>query len=550
MSDLLSIGTSALLAYRKALDTAGHNIANVNTPGYTRQRVELSSRLGAPVGDGYIGAGVQSDTVRRLADLMVLARQQANASGLGSADMFSAIAGRVDQLMSSADSGLSKPLTDFFGALGTLANNPNSSAARQGVIAAGQTLTARFSSIQGQLDGMSGEIDQRVRASVDEINGYARSVAGLNQQIVLARGAAGGQPPNDLIDQRDQLIQQISSRIGVSTVAQADGSVNLYIGGGQALVLGREPHALGTSADPFNSGRLEVTFGSGSASTVISSQLGGGTLGGLMDVRREVLDPARDELGRIAAGLVQSFNAQHASGVDATGAAGGNFFAPLTGTALPATANAGTASIAVGFGDASQLTGHDYEMRYDGAAWHLYDSDAGSEVTLTGTGTSGNPFVGAGLSLVVGGSPNAGDRFAVQPTRNLAGSLSVAITDPARIAAASSTSGANSADNTNARALAGLATRAVLDGGRTTLTDANGALVAKTGSAAARATLTLDAQTAIAAQTDAERENISGVNLDEEAADMLRFQQAYQAAARIIQVADDMFQSLLAAAGR
>lgn len=547
MADLLNIGVSALLSYRKALDTAGHNIANVDTPGYSRQRAQLESRLGGPSGNGYIGSGVNVQTVRRVTDSFVGARIIADSSSYARSESFEGIATQLDTWLSDAATGLGAPLNGFFDSLNALSANPASTATRRSVLSDAQGLATRFRSLQGQLDSLQSEVNARVRQNVDEINSAASAIASLNDGIAKARGAAGGQPPNDLLDQRDQLIQSLSARIGISTSEADDGSISVFTGSGQGLVLGRQASALGVADDAFGSGRIEITFGG----AAITDQLGGGALGGLLDAQREVIAPAQSQLGRIAVSIVQGFNTQHALGVDATGQAGGSFFTPIAGDALASRNNSGSALVAVGFTDVSQLGDASFELRFDGAGWQLRNAATDAVIPTTGSGTPADPYLAQGISLTLsGGSAAAGDRFLIRPTAQAAGEMRVAITDPARIAAAASGSPANSSDNSNARALLGLGNAATLDGGRNTFNSAHSALVSGIGNQARQAGVARTAQQSLLAQSVAARDAASGVSLDEEASDLVRFQQAYQAAAQVIAVADSVFQSLLAATRR
>ena len=546
MSDLLNTGISALMGYRKALDTAGHNIANVGTDGYSRQRVEFVSRLGGPVGDGYIGSGVSTSTVKRITDAFVGARIVADTSAYRRAEAFEAVVGQLDTWLSSAETGLSSPLSGFFDSLNDLSADPASTANRQSVISDAQSLTTRFHSLSAQIDGLQSELNARVRQDVEDINAAARDIAALNERITLATGAAGGQPPNDLLDQRDQLIQQLAGKIGITTTEGDDGSISVFAGNGQGLVIGTRSQSLGVADDVYGSGKLDITFNG----VAVTSQIGSGSLGGLLDAQREVIDPARAKLGRLAIGLTETFNAQHRLGVDATGQAGGDFFVPLTAAGLGARTNTGSADIEIGFGDVSQIGDTEYELSFDGAAWSLRDAATGASVAMTGDGSPGDPFVVGGLTFTVSGAAAAGDRWSLQPTARAAADIAVALTDPARLAAAAAGSAANSSDNTNARALLGLGTTRVLDGGRNTFASANTALVSGVGNQAQQAGVARGAQESLLAQSLAARDANSGVSLDEEAADLVRFQQAYQAAAQVIAVADTVFQTLLAATQR
>ena len=627
MSDILGIGISSLLANRSGLDVTGNNIANVNTPGYSRQRLDLTNRVGAITSYGFAGAGVTVRGVERLSDSFVFAREIAGTASLSRVETFTTEAKRTDALLSDADTGLGTTLNSFFDSLSVMATTPSSTATRQTVIVAADALAGRFNDLQGQLDADERSINSRISQTVTEINNYASTIASLNDRISLALGASGGKPPNDLVDQRAQAIRELSERVSVTTVAQDDGALNVFVANGQSLVVGTNTSALGTRPNEFDSSRTEVSVQGGA---VISSQVGGGTLGGLLDTRREILDPAREKLGRIAITLSETVNTQQAKGIDQNGNFGGPLFTPLAGAASASIRNGGSATVTVGFADATQLDGKPYQLSFDGSVWSLTDSSTGAAVPFTGSGTTADPFVARGLSLSVSAGAAAGDKFLVQPGRRAAGQLAVAIDNPAQLAAAApikagaatantgtgtitpgvvtdvtnpalrdpvsiqftgpgtysingsgafaytagqpisvngwqveisgspasgdsftiGPTGANSGDDRNARLLSGIATKALLDGGLNTLTAANGQLVQQVGSKAQTAQLQLDAQTALSAQTLSERNALSGVNLDEEAADLLRWQQAYQASAQIIATASTIFDSLLAATRR
>ncbi len=549
MADLFSIGSSALLAYSNALATTSNNIANVNTPGYTRQRLELQSRVGGFSGDGVVGTGVDQVGIQRLTDQFVNARLYGDASGVGREGIFSTVAGRVDQLLSDTNTGLSGALSNFFSAMDAVSASPADPAARTALIGAANTLADRFNQLQSSFNGIETEISGRLSQDVTDVNAQAQKIADLNQRIALAQAQNPGQQPNELLDQREQAITELAGKIGVTTLAQDDGSINVFVSG-HPLVLGGAVTQLSTAAAPGDTrGRLDVYFGSGASAVPLKGQLGG-EIGGLLDSRTGVLDPAEGDLGRIAAGLSQQFNQLQAQGVDLNGVTGANFFASLSPQAQAFGSNTGSATIAATYGNVAQLTGHDYRMSYDGANWNLLDSATGGSVTLSGAGTVGNPLVGAGLSFVVSGSAVAGDSYTVRSTSAAAGQMAVAITDPAKVAAAAIGSGANSSDNTNARAMAALRSGGVLDGGTASISQAYSSLVASTGTAAQQAKFRSDAQTAIQTSDAAQRDSVSGVNLDEEAANMVRFQQAYQAAAQIIATANAAFDSLLAALRR
>jgi flagellar hook-associated protein 1 FlgK len=349
------------------------------------------------------------------------------------------------------------------------------------------------------------------------------------------------------MDQRDALITKLSQYIGISTVRQDDGSVNVFTGGGQTLVMGDGARPMSLVGSTYDQSRQEIALGQPPIN--ITAQISGGKIGGLLDARTQLIDPIKSQLGRAAAALATAFNAQHVQGVDQNGNAGGLFFNAVSGSASAAATNGGSATVAVGFSNVSQLTGENYKLSYDGANWSLTAIGSGASVALSGSGTAADPFVGAGISLVISGGANAGDSYLIQPTANVAGQMGVAITQPSKIAAASvAYGGVNSADNSNARLLGAIGNLGLLDSGRSSITAANEALISQTGSLAQQAGSRRDAAAAIQAQTQKDMDAVSGVNLDEEAADLVRYQQAYQAAAQIISTAQTVFQSLLNAA--
>ncbi|QSX77620.1 flagellar hook-associated protein FlgK [Agrilutibacter solisilvae] len=627
MSGILSTGSSALLAFQRALGTVGHNVANAATPGYSRQRVDLAARPGQSVGPGYVGQGVDVSALQRLADGLVFARQVDSSGELGRLSQLSTLSDRIDALVSDGATGVSGPWAAFFTAADAVTASPTSNVARTQMLSAGQTLAARFRSLDSQLNTLENEVDTRLQGKVGDANQLATEIARLNGDIATA----GSNASPDLLDARAMRIDQLASLVGGTTVAQDDGALNVFTAGGQALVLGNRAMQLSTVADPYQPDRMQLALEGSGGKVQLSASAVTGELGGLLEFRGRVLDPARAELGRMATTFAQSFNAAHGAGVDYNGAPGGDVFA-IGGPSLAAhAANAGNATLTASVGDPSALKGNDLVLRFDGS-WTATRTDTGAAVPITGSGTAADPLRVDGVDLVVGGAPGVGDRFNLSPTRGSAGTLQVVLADPAKIAAAgplqSNTDPANlgtatiaatqvtsaaafgsfagatiefiddtqytvngagpyaytagsaiadaaggwsvalsgqpaagdrftlartpahSGDNANARALGAMDQKRLLDGGALSLTDGLAGLTARVGTDARHAELGLEAQTAIHGQIAAERESVSGVNLDEEAADMLRFQQAYQAAAQVISTADNMFQTLLSAVRR
>lgn len=639
MADIFGTATSGLQAYQRALSTAGHNIANANTPGYSRQRVELSTRPPQLSGTGYIGSGVQVDSVRRVYDQFLTDRVRTSASSVGDLQTFVQFSGRVADLLGDADAGLNGSLENFFNAAQGVANDPSSIPARQLMLSEAESLTTRFQYLDAQVSAMRKEVNDQLATVTAEINGLSRAIADINKDIVVATGRAGGQPPNDLLDQRDQLLEELSGLVSITTLAQDDGSVNVFVGNGQALVTGGSAATLDVAGGNFDVTEKEIVYSVGGSAAVITDSLSGGKLGGLLRFREEILDPAQNSLGRVAVVLGTEFNAQHAQGMDLDGALGGAFFdlgAPQVGGL---STNTGTLGVTYDNANIAELTTRDYVVSHDGTAWTLTDNEGNTDV-LTGAG----PFNIHGLTIDVSAAA-AGDRFQIRPTRDAGEDIGLVIDNVRAIAAAAPVrideattatgmpintgdgvlrfagvdSGFNAAavdiditynagtftysgsidgvpaggsfaydpatdsgsafniggvnftvtgtpadgdgftidtntdgsgDNTNALALAGLQTALTVENGTTNFQGAYAQMISDVGTRTRQAEISHTAQQALQRQAVSDRAAVAGVNLDEEAANLLRFQQAYQAMAQVVTAADSMFQTLLNAVRR
>ena len=626
MSNLLATGSSALIAFQRALSTVGHNVANINTPGYSRQRVELEARDATYFGYGYQGNGVQIVDVRRMADSLATSRLLDSGGELARLQQLSTLSSRLDQLFSEKATGISAPWSSFFDSVNALSSNAAGSADRESVLAQANALVTRFRQIDQHLDGLDIEVNAGLTAATDEVNRLAKEIAQLNGQI-----GGSSSPSGDLLDRRDQLISELVAFTGGNAATQDGGLVNVFSAGGQPLVVGATASTLVTVPDPYRPERLQVALETNGQRVTLDKRALGGQIGGLVEFRTTVLDPAMAELGRIATSLAQTFNEGHRAGMDQYGQMGADFFT-LPAPRLSSNANnTGNASLTTSVGSVGGLNAQNVLLRFDGAAWVATHPDTGASIPMTGTGTAADPLVVNGIEVVLAsGTPAANDRFLLQPTAGAAGNLGVAITDPGRIAAATPVkattdlantgsgklsglkvtdadnagllaptdiefidatqytingtgpfaytpgqtiayngwsvvldgapaagdtfsvgpTGANSSDNGNAKLLSNLDDARVLNGGTLTLNGAIGGLTTQVGSAARQADYSAQAQQVIHDQAQAARDAVSGVNLDEEAADLMRLQQAYQAASQIIATADTLFQSLLAATRR
>jgi flagellar hook-associated protein 1 FlgK len=434
MPDLLRIGLSALLAQQRALSVTANNIANANTPGYSRQRVEFSERAMERFGSGYVGTGVDADFIRRMSDNILVSQLQAAESSFQRSDVFLNLATAVDDLLADSRLGMSTRFQGFRNALQDLANDPGSMAARQALLGEGRQLISMLQTYDGRLDEISRQVNSQISSDVLRINSLGAAIADLNRQALTV--SRGGEPPSELLDQRDALVQELAGLIDVQTVTQDDGSLNIFIGSGQALVLGVSSSTLATGYGDFGPPQLEIVLQSPAGAVTITPFMSGGELGGLLDFRREMLDPVRNEIGLFAAGLTDSFNAVHREGLDLNGQLGGDFFTSAGPVATAASTNGGTGALTVTVEDFAAAQPASYRLLYDGVGYQLLDVASNTTVTLTGTGSVADPLRADGLAIVVGGAPAAGDQFLVEPFAHVAGSVGIAVTNLDQIAAA------------------------------------------------------------------------------------------------------------------
>jgi flagellar hook-associated protein 1 len=620
VSDVFGISISALQAYQTALAVTSNNIANANTPGYDRESVDLTAAVPQSNGTAPIGAGVQVASITRAFSQLSANQLNTSQSSLGQLNSLQTYTSQIDNIVGTSAGGLSTALQNYYNAWSTVANDPTSTAARQALLSQAQSVASAFSSTNTQLQGLSTSINQGIQGDVTQINSIGTSIAALNQQIVTATANAGGQPPNDLIDQRDELVSNLSQLVGISTTTDSTGAVNVFVGNGQPLVLNDQATALTTVGNQFDASQLEVAS-SANPSVSISSQITGGDLGGLLASRTQAVDPAINQLGQIAIALNQSANAQQNAGMDLSGNLGANMFSVAGPQATASSNNSDNTTAAASITNVGALTANNYLLSYQGGAYSLTNAATGSAVAFTGNGTAGNPITADGLSIVLSGTPASGDQFLIQPTAQAAGSFAVALTGTTQIAAAGAiqtsvggtntgsatissgsvvdaanpnllntatiqftspttysvngagsfayTSGSNisqygwqvqisgtpatgdtftvqsnaggTGDNRNALASANLQTQGVLSGGTVSVNGAVSALITGIGSQAQQINTAQTAQTAVNSQALQSVQSVSGVNLDEEAANLLQWQQAYQASAQALSIANGTF---------
>jgi flagellar hook-associated protein 1 FlgK len=624
LSDLFGISISALQAFQTAIAVTGQNIANANTPGYAEESVNLAAAAPQSNGSTPIGSGVDVSSISRAIDSLNNSQLNASQSSLGQLNSLQTYTNQLDNIIGTTAGGLTTALQNYYNAWSTVANDPTSTAARQALIGQAQSVASAFQTTNSQLQNLSSNINSSITSDVNQINSIAASISTLNQQIVVGSAQAGGQAPNELLDQRDAALSSLSKLVGVTTSTDSNGALNVFVGNGQSLVLQGSTTKLTTVANPFNASQLEISTSTDNGN-IISSQITSGDLGGLLAARSQAVEPAINQVGQIATALSTSANAQQNAGLDLNGQFGANMFSVAAPQATASSDNTDTATASVSITNVGALTANDYLLSYKGGSYSLTNASTGSAVAVSGTGTAGNPLTADGLSIVLSGTPAAGDQFLIQPTAQAAGSFSVALTNPTQIAAAGAiqtsaadgntgtgtisagtvldaanpnlltpttiqftsattysvngagsyayTSGGNIAqngwqvqiagtpamgdvftvqsnagsagDNRNALASANQQSAGVLLNGTTSINGAASALVTAIGSQAQQVNTAQTAQTAVNSQALATVQSVSGVNLDEEAANLLQWQQAYQASAQALAIGNQTFTTLM-----
>lgn len=434
-SNLFTSALSGLNAAQYGLATTEHNIANATTPGYTRQEVLLSARLPQLYGGAFLGQGVDVAGVRRIYDQFLntqMLQEQSQASYLTS---YHTVMKQIDNLVADPSAGASPAIGEFFNAVSGVANHPESIPARQALLGSAQFVVNRFQAIDQRLTDITNALTGQITGSVNTINTYAQQIAALNGNIKRATAAAGqAQQPNDLLDQRDQLINQLNKEIKVSVQKESNGTLSVFIGNGQTLVIDEQAMSLRTIQSPTDPSKVEIAYKNGiSVIPMQQSSLQGGSLGAFLAFRDQSLEPARNALGRVALGLAYSVNQQNQLGQDLNGAPGGNLFNAAAPRVTQGANNTGTATVSATIANVSDLTTSDYQLRFDGTSYSMLRLSDNALTNLGGT----LPRTVDGFTVnMASGVMNAGDSFLIRPTANGARDIALVTSDPARIAAA------------------------------------------------------------------------------------------------------------------
>ncbi len=626
MSDVFGISVSALQAFQNAINVTANNVANASTAGYDRETVNLTEAIPQSNGAATVGAGVVVNGISRAFSQAAANQLNTSQSSLGQLNALQSYSNQIDNLFGTTVGGLSTALQSFYNGFSNVADAPTSTASRQALLGQAQGVASSFQNASGELNSLNTDVNSRISSDVTQVNSIAQAISSLNAQVVTGTAQAGGQPPNELLDKRDQLVSNLSQLVNVTTTTDTNGALNVFIGNGQPLVLQAQTLNVSVVPNQFNASQLEIS--STASGAVISNNITSGDLGGLLAARSQVINPALNQLGQVATAFAQTINSQQAQGLDLSGNLGANIFsvgAPLA-TGSSANTDAVTASVSVSPNGLGALTANDYILSFMGGTPKLTNTADGTSVTPAGAGTVASPYTAAGISIVLSGAASNGDQFLVRPTATAASSLQVVLSNPAQIAAAgaiktaaaatnggaaiissgtvlnsanpnlltpatitfanpptsyainggapvayvsggniavngwqvqisgtpasgdSFTIGSNAGgtgDNRNALAAANQQNVGVLQNGTTSINGGVSALITGLGSHAQQINTAQAAQAAVNTQAQSAVQSKSGVNLDEEAAALLQWQQAYQAAAHALTIGASLFTTLI-----
>ncbi|MBP2155088.1 MULTISPECIES: flagellar hook-associated protein FlgK [Erwinia] len=545
MANLINTAMSGLSAASAALNTTSNNISNYAVTGYSRQTTVLAQANSTLSGNSYYGNGANVSTVYREYDQFITNQlRAASAQSSAITTQYSQLSS-IDDMLSSTTNTLSTNMQDFFSSLQTLASNASDSSSRQAVLGKAEGLVNQFKVTDTYLSNLDSSVNTSVKATVEQINNYAKQIANVNQQIIKLKGAGGGSEPNDLLDQRDQLVSELNKLVGVNVTQQDGGSYNISIGNGISLVQGdtySQLAAVPSSADPSRTTIATVDSVTGQKVEISEKLVTTGSLGGLLAFRSD-LDSVRNQVGQLAMALGTSFNTQHELGKDVDGADGGAFFALGSPSVISNSKNTGGASLTATWADTTAVQASNYTVSYDGTNWTATRLSDNTKSTVT-VDTTAQTLSFDGLSVAYDTLPAAKDSFTVKPVSSVVTGMSVLVTEEAKLAAASSAGGES--NNENVQKLLDLQTANVING-KSTLTQAYASLVATVGNKTSTLETTSTTQAAVVTQLTNQQQSVSGVNLDEEYTNLTRYQQYYTANAQVLQTASTIFQALLSA---
>jgi flagellar hook-associated protein 1 FlgK len=538
---------SGLSAAQAALSTTSNNISNYTVAGYSRQTAILSQSNSTLQGNSYYGNGVTLSGVQREYDEFITAQLRGSSANYSAVNTQYNQISNIDDLLSTSTTSLSTSIQSFFTNVQNVVSNANDPSARQSMLSYAQGLVNQFQTTAQYLNNMQNSVNTDIASNVDQINTFTSQIADLNSQIAkLTTG--GGAAPNNLLDQRDQLVNSLNNVVGVN-VSQQDGSYIVSMGS-VTLVNGKNSTSLVAIPSSSDSTRTTVGYVDKQAGNVEIPEktLTTGSLGGLLAFRTQDLDTAQNQLGQLAAAFTTSFNTVHSEGYDSNGDQGGNFFNIGSPTVVGNSKNTSAATVTAAWSDTSAMKASNYTVSYDGSNWSVTRMSDNVKFSVTPDATDGTlNFDGLKLTVSTSPAPNAKDSFLVKPVQNVIAGMSVAITDESQIAAASSATSGES-DNRNAQKLLDLQDSKLVNG-NATIAQAYASIVSSVGNKTSTLETASTTQENVVTQLSDRQQSVSGVNLDEEYSNLTKYQQFYMANAQVLQTASTIFNALMGIRG-
>lgn len=653
--NLYQTGVSGLLAAQQQLATTGHNIANVNTEGFSRQRAEQRPNIALESGSNFVGSGTYVNDITRLYNQFSYREQIINQSNLGGANAANQSLTQLNSILSSAGGAITSSLEQFYKSINSIADNPSDPGLRSIALNQAKTLSTNFNNLSQNFDRIEKATNSEIEQITNQISEISNEIASINERILNSNDLAQNGAPNDLLDERDRLINKLAEYTNVNTVTDANGVMTVLIGDGNTLVAGITPLKVSTLVGLDDPLKTRIAITNGSTQIPLNSATLGGSLSAKIQFRDQDLAQVRSDINRVSLVLSDTLNNAQRQGLDLNQVRGTNFFRDINDSTsqssrvLAYSSNTGGLQAAVGITNASLVPSNEFEVRYDGTNYQLVNLADGSTTALgnAGSGTYNTNF---GFSFIErSGTPANGDRFTIRPTENSAALIKVELTNGSAIAASSAVKVTPSSNNIsagnvkivsvadpiaarnaapiridvlenptgsgtyrytitdragttsapiaytppsqqvqlppapatsaftveieglpagrapngpeqftigdafgvangeNATFIAKTQDRGIINRGRETFSQSIGVATTKVGGQASAAQRSVETAQALFTQAFNRNQETSGVNLDEEAANLLRFQQAYQASSRIVSTANTLFDTILSA---
>jgi flagellar hook-associated protein 1 FlgK len=531
---LFDIGKSALFASQAALNVTSHNIANVNTPGYSRKTLILEVLSPSITSGGFLGQGVRIAGIKRYYDNFIEQQLLGQYQNYGRSLAISQTLGGIEQIFNETkDIGLSKALTEYFNSWHEVATNPESQPQRIALMQKATQLIQTTKNMETNITETLKNIDESINNMIDRINDIASKISSLNKSIVYIEAGEQIEKAYDLRDQRDGLLRELSELANISYFEDKNGAITVLLGQ-RSLVSGGVNNNL--SLDIKTDGSISINLND----TDITSLINKGQIGGLLNVKNNIETSVLLPLRKLITALIKETNLLHRSGYGLDGSTGNNFFRPLQ---IYTWENSSGADITANISDLSTITLDEYEITFDGSGNYTVTNKQTSSQVATGVYQSGTPILFDGIEVTITGTVTENDRFFISPIKDAIKNFGIEILDQIKIATALSSSSLP-ADNGNALKITGLSDANITGLGGTFDSFYRG-IVSKLGTLSKASEDSLKFEQNLLTELNQRRESISGVSLDEEATNLIRFQRSYEAGARLIKITDELLETIL-----